>query len=363
MHKFSFNRVIRIREITMEKGKLFISKNGKEFRAEILRESNQRKVPIKKMKFSSDELNGQIVSFEMDKGGDVIRIESESGNVIYQKEVTPTPSQSSSQGLPDSFDLAETRLPSDVRKLSITDIDNFALKFNKAARYDETAEKFKFFHKGTKKEDISYEIRPNFGDINLTNILERQKTHADALCGNNVKILTFSPDWRLIVGIGSESVYETSITLHHVYGIPYIPASAIKGVTRNYVISEDFDSEEEALECQEFCDIFGSKTREGKIIFFDAFPINQITLETDVMNVHYPDYYSGKTSPTDTQNPNPIFFLTVGKETKFCLRFGVKSKEYGYLLNMAETCLTNALQQRGLGAKTAVGYGYMSKNK
>ncbi len=29
---------------------------------------------------------------------------------------------------------------------------------------------------------------------------------------------------RLVVGLGDESVYETSIRLHRNYGVPYIPA-------------------------------------------------------------------------------------------------------------------------------------------
>lgn len=41
---------------------------------------------------------------------------------------------------------------------------------------------------------------------------------------------------RLVVGLGSAGVYETSITLHRNYGVPYIPGSAMKGVTRAYAI-------------------------------------------------------------------------------------------------------------------------------
>ena len=44
----------------------------------------------------------------------------------------------------------------------------------------------------------------------------------------------------MVVGLGGESVYETSITLHHIYGIPYIPASSIKGVVRSWIITEVF---------------------------------------------------------------------------------------------------------------------------
>src|SRR5947199_5305127 len=35
---------------------------------------------------------------------------------------------------------------------------------------------------------------------------------------------------RMIVGLGSESVLETSICLHRIYGMPYIPGSVLKGL-------------------------------------------------------------------------------------------------------------------------------------
>ncbi len=47
----------------------------------------------------------------------------------------------------------------------------------------------------------------------------------------------------MIVGLGNESVYDTSMTLHHMYGIPFIPASAIKGVIRSWIIAEMFGDE------------------------------------------------------------------------------------------------------------------------
>jgi len=37
---------------------------------------------------------------------------------------------------------------------------------------------------------------------------------------------------RLVVGLGAGHVPETSLTLHHIFGIPYIPGSALKGVVR-----------------------------------------------------------------------------------------------------------------------------------
>jgi len=65
----------------------------------------------------------------------------------------------------------------------------------------------------------------------LQKIHKRQKEIADSK--EDIKLTTQT---RLVVGLGSGSVLETSIKLHHIYGVPYIPASAIKGVLRAYRI-------------------------------------------------------------------------------------------------------------------------------
>jgi len=49
------------------------------------------------------------------------------------------------------------------------------------------------------------------------------------------KIFRLKTKSRLVVGLGDESVYETSIRLHRNYGVPYIPGSALKGVAKHYV--------------------------------------------------------------------------------------------------------------------------------
>nr|MDQ3012024.1 type III-B CRISPR module RAMP protein Cmr6 [Acidobacteriota bacterium] len=35
---------------------------------------------------------------------------------------------------------------------------------------------------------------------------------------------------RIVIGVGNESVLETSVTLHRTYGVPYLPGSALKGL-------------------------------------------------------------------------------------------------------------------------------------
>ncbi|EAY27842.1 type III-B CRISPR module RAMP protein Cmr6 [Microscilla marina] len=294
----------------------------------------------------------------------------------------------------DSFNAHESRLPADTKAL-LNDIDNFHLKLNKAARFIQKRgdvitdkDKFVFF----RNDDAhKFTIQPNFGNFNFAQNCQKHLALAKGLCAE-AKPYPMGVDGRLVVGLGQASVYETSITLHHVYGIPYIPASSIKGVVRNWVIrtlclqttnnKESHDAktdnvgEKLALKDKQFCDVFGcgdesfyKEARQGQITFFDAFPCAEPTLEVDIMNPHYSDYYGDDTPPADYLNPTPIPFLTVGRQAagaqptplKFQFVLGIRQNSAANqeLLAQAATWLKQALAQQGIGAKTAVGYGYM----
>lgn len=179
----------------------------------------------------------------------------------------------------------------------------------------------------------------------IKKILHNLRQQSYETCGFNARV-----EWRLVVGLGGTHPEETSMTLHHIYGIPYIPASAVKGVTRHWV---DQNSGSEILQDSEFKHIFGTQKEEGKVIFFDAYPSGHIKLSIDIMNPHYPDYYSREKAPADWQNPNPIKFLTV-EDTKFCFWLAAKEKE---LLGKAKVWLKEALKEHGIGARTSLGYG------
>lgn len=44
------------------------------------------------------------------------------------------------------------------------------------------------------------------------------------------EFLSYTSVWRLIVGWGTNPTLETGLTLHHLYGFPYIPGTAVKGL-------------------------------------------------------------------------------------------------------------------------------------
>lgn len=258
-------------------------------------------------------------------------------------------------------------LPNDTSEAKPSQIDNFALRLNK---YPEThSDKFVIYHKYREnKRDKT--IKANTDLQNSTKqILEfsaRYLASLRKLSELQVEFSAFQPDWRLIIGLGSPSVYETSITLHHIYGFPYIPGQAVKGVTRNHVICEYFEKNEEKAENnEEFKRIFGTQEQKGKVIFFDAYPQTEPKLAFDIMNVHYPKYYSGEKEPTDDQNPNPITFLTV-KDTTFFFPIGFPKNEDEKFTFKGKTVLEvikTALEEKGIGAKSSVGYGFMKKDE
>jgi CRISPR-associated protein Cmr6 len=205
--------------------------------------------------------------------------------------------------------------------------------------------------------------------------------------GYNLQNFSLSLSWRLVIGLGASHPQETSMTLHHIYGIPYIPGSAIKGVTRHWTVlkfAEEMSKSENikfekaigevskalengeklelkvgGLEFNQLIEIFGTQKQEGKVIFFDAYPVGEMKLKIDIMNPHYPKYYSEGQPPTDWQNPVPLKFLTV-KNTKFVFYLASKSKDdpEKKLLNEAKELLLEAIKNYGIGAKTSLGYGH-----
>ena len=419
----------------MPKGILKLGKTNKgSVYVQLDRLNDKPPMPLSYVSFKDLSLDGKECEYDMENGK-VTRIKVDGQTVFGAVQQTPQtqPVQrvvgqdaNNNYSMPDSLKIENTLLPKPIQALITGDIDNFNLKLQKASRLEKDnkgKDKFYFFKNDYRKDKAGNEtghkfmILPNYGHVasNFEQICKRQKQQAETLTFNLP--LVFSPDWRLIVGIGSASVYEVGMTLHHIYGIPYIPASSIKGLVRTWLIQNGWGMEEESeadafQESKLMCDIFGcpEKTeygdkpkknkpsyykanhptiaeKQGDVVFFDAFPMSAPKIEADIMNVHYPDYYKddeGRTAPTDFQSPNPIPFLTVGNKDlngqslKFQSYIGIKeNKKIGdvkqklidstsltnesTILEFVQYWLNNALSSHGIGAKTAVGYGYMKQ--
>lgn len=80
---------------------------------------------------------------------------------------------------------------------------------------------------------------------------------------------------RIIVGLGGESPSETAITLHHTFGVPYLPGSALKGLSafyaRNYLDHEDWRLGANDKPGNAYQKLFGDMTRAGSVTYYDAY--------------------------------------------------------------------------------------------
>ncbi len=192
----------------------------------------------------------------------------------------------------------------------------------------------------------------------------------------------------LIIGLGNEHPSEKGFRFDWNLGIPAIPGSSIKGVVRlAHMIHEvtqdgcpDDDQVktlEKGLTSGQLPDLlagtrhaFGNAGDEtasrGKVVFLDAYPLTLPRLKAEIMNCHYRDYLTtGKRGPTEDQEPNPQKYWAVDirdhrdKELEFVFRVlmdGSLAADESAKTGV-ERALIAALQEHGLGAKTAVGHG------
>ncbi len=217
---------------------------------------------------------------------------------------------------------------------------------------------------------------------------ESQEQYCAILKKADYEIINFKAELKspLITGIGQPHPNEVGMVFDHTMGIPYIPASSVKGIVRfahmlELIESDNLSDYTDSNKDGEYIiesnlktlipAIFGgdadeekkgkkkTKKLKGKVIFLDAYPNKVSDLHVDIMNPHYGDYYSdekGETPPADYLDPTPIKFLTVKPGTVFTFK-ALVSKNSDFLLKPLKTAFQKALEDEGVGAKTAVGYG------
>jgi CRISPR-associated protein Cmr6 len=163
---------------------------------------------------------------------------------------------------------------------------------------------------------------------------------------------------RLVCGLGIANPLEVNLLVDRIAGFPYLPGSSVKGMTR--AAAEAIAEKDPHIVTVAFGPPQGAhEAGQGALVFFDALPLGDFSLEPDVMTPHHGAYYTGQEWPADWQSPNPITFLCVAAGAEF--RFAVAANaERGWdvadLLKRAEVWLREALEW-GAGAKTSSGYG------
>ncbi len=180
---------------------------------------------------------------------------------------------------------------------------------------------------------------------------------------------TFATLNTLAAGLGNSNVIESGLALNHLYGMPYLPGSSIKGITSHYC-SEIFGAADpdysgpnpesplepagkiyEAL----FGKVAPEKEQEaGLLRFYDAWILPESVNEcfvTDVMTPHH---------GSDFADPTPINFMTV--RGKFDIFIGCSNLEADRKwIDFAFSLVEEALKNYGIGGKIRAGYGKMQR--
>lgn len=168
---------------------------------------------------------------------------------------------------------------------------------------------------------------------------------------------------RMYLGMGEASPLEAGITLHHTYGVPYIPGSAIKGVLHHYAHDIGLSDEIKAVLFGEEASVVEKQDSgaSGYIIFNDAWWVPEgKALAPEMITVHAPKYYSSKGNNAphpDFESPNPNPQIAIQGGFLFSIEGSPTWAEYAMKL------LQQTLHEIGIGGKNASGYGVFEKEK
>ncbi|HXF64239.1 MAG TPA: type III-B CRISPR module RAMP protein Cmr6 [Caldilineaceae bacterium] len=189
---------------------------------------------------------------------------------------------------------------------------------------------------------------------------------------------------RLAVGLGNPSVAETGLALHHTYGLPYLPGSALKGLAASYARQRlgpewapkspawrilfgytDDSPQQAALEAGALQGEPSAKPKvkaaAGYVTFFDALykpgsGKDGRALHPDVVTTHHQPYYNqgGQAAPGDWDAPIPNPFLSATGDYLLALAGPPQWVDAAFRI------LAHALLEFGIGGKTNAGYGRMT---
>jgi len=167
----------------------------------------------------------------------------------------------------------------------------------------------------------------------------------------------------IAIGLGDASPLEVGIRLHHTYGMPLLPASALKGLCRRVarLLHHESKLSDDAIDA-----LFGfsreKQAAAGAVVFYDAWydpdSVRGAPFHRDVITVHHPAYYgSGEVAPTDFDDPTPVPFLVVKPGARFLCVLDAPNRQWA---DFAQKMLLWGLENLGVGAKTNAGYGYLA---
>lgn len=179
--------------------------------------------------------------------------------------------------------------------------------------------------------------------------LARRRAWVEPLVGDGrARVLKLTALTPCVVHLSSPGPLELGLALHHVYGFPVLPATSLKGLARAASREDRRNT------------IYGVQDSAGAVTVLDGLPL-KFSVSKDVMTVHQPGWYGqgrGNRMPCDRDDPTPIPFLSIDAGAEFEVVLIARDREASHWLDIVEEDLRRGVDERGLGAKTAAGYGW-----
>ncbi|WP_287129908.1 RAMP superfamily CRISPR-associated protein [Candidatus Cyanaurora vandensis] len=208
---------------------------------------------------------------------------------------------------------------------------------------------FACFGQDKNGKDLSQPVLKRAADAEkkCAKLYERLTEKTRLLAGNPDYLLTIKFPWRMRVG-GTRGFRELLLpALHTVYGIPYIPASSLKGIVRAWARKHHHELEADRL--------LGRLDQGlGTVQILDAFPTAPC-LSVDVAN---PQWHWSKDAVNYKPEPHPL--LTMERPE---LLIGLVLTSRGKNtedIKIVKLWLKQALEEEGLGSRISAGYGKAS---
>ncbi|RKS68250.1 CRISPR-associated protein Cmr6 [Actinomadura pelletieri DSM 43383] len=176
-----------------------------------------------------------------------------------------------------------------------------------------------------------------------------------------VRIMRLEAQGAVVTGTGDAGVRNVGITLHGTYGWPMIPGTALKGVAHAFARDVAGTAEDEIVR------LFGAPRPgsrgdavQGAVTILDALPgPGGVTVTEHVLTPHARTYRApggnAPAPPAEYLNPIPIPFLAV-EDGAFVTHLIGPEPDVDRMTEL----LGAAVDEIGVGAKTASGYGYLT---
>lgn len=157
---------------------------------------------------------------------------------------------------------------------------------------------------------------------------------------------------------------HTGLEFHPIYGFPYLPASRLKGLIREYAEKDWLPTQSDTTQAEQTINaLLGSAAKaggdSGSVIIHDGWPEQWPSVQTDLHACHHRPYYQRREAAGDWQTPDPRYFLSLRSGARF--GFALSSRRPGQedALAQVESWLISALSSYGYGSGRQAGNGIM----